>query len=216
MFLISPHAFYLFISVSKEDMEKLRHALKTLSEAEKQLRLSNDKWTWLTAALLQLAPDQQPMSPDSYAEASFKHSPVPNNIRQRDIPHTTPNGRDEMGHGQRGLSGITGVENGTKIPNGGVHNGCMMKNLTGKRRSGVSSTRAPVLSADLTEASGLPDPARRQKDIQKVWSAVLEEIQVNSLKKFMLGEGKLTSVSFGFGKLQIVSINIVNLDFLRL
>jgi DNA polymerase III subunit gamma/tau len=42
----------------KEDMEKLRQALKTLSEAEKQLRVSNDKLTWLTAALLQLAPDQ--------------------------------------------------------------------------------------------------------------------------------------------------------------
>jgi len=39
-------------------MEKLRQALKTLSEAEKQLRVSNDKLTWLTAALLQLAPDQ--------------------------------------------------------------------------------------------------------------------------------------------------------------
>jgi hypothetical protein len=31
--------------------------LKVLSEAEKQLRVSNDKITWLTAALLQLAPD---------------------------------------------------------------------------------------------------------------------------------------------------------------
>ncbi|CAA7402382.1 unnamed protein product [Spirodela intermedia] len=189
--------FFQRQTLSKEDMEKLRHALKTLSEAEKQLRLSNDKWTWLTAALLQLAPDQQYMLPDSSAETSLKHSPLPNNIRQRDIPHTSPNVRDEMGHGQKALSGITGVENGTKVVNGGVHNGCMMKNLTGKRHSGVSSTRAPVLSADLTETSGLPDPARRQKDVQKVWSAVLEKIQVNSLKKFMLGEGKLTSVSLG-------------------
>ncbi|CAA6665650.1 unnamed protein product [Spirodela intermedia] len=179
------HAFYLFISVSKEDMEKLRHALKTLSEAEKQLRLSNDKWTWLTAALLQLAPDQQYMLPDSSAETSLKHSPLPNNIRQRDIPHTSP------------MFGMRWAMVRKPFVNGGVHNGCMMKNLTGKRHSGVSSTRAPVLSADLTETSGLPDPARRQKDVQKVWSAVLEKIQVNSLKKFMLGEGKLTSVSLG-------------------
>ncbi|KAK6133546.1 hypothetical protein DH2020_032675 [Rehmannia glutinosa] len=35
---------------------KTRQALKTLSEAEKQLRVSNDRITWLTAALLQLAP----------------------------------------------------------------------------------------------------------------------------------------------------------------
>nr|GEX01554.1 protein STICHEL-like 3 [Tanacetum cinerariifolium] len=51
--------FFRRQALSKEDMEKLRLALKTLSEAEKQLRVSNDKLTWLTAALLQLAPDQQ-------------------------------------------------------------------------------------------------------------------------------------------------------------
>ncbi|ESQ39709.1 hypothetical protein EUTSA_v10000763mg [Eutrema salsugineum] len=47
--------------LSRKDMEKLRQALKTLSESEKQLRVSNDKLTWLTAALLQLAPDQRYM-----------------------------------------------------------------------------------------------------------------------------------------------------------
>ena len=46
-------------------MEKLRQALKTLSESEKQLRVSNDKVTWLTAALLQLAPDQRYLVPPS-------------------------------------------------------------------------------------------------------------------------------------------------------
>lgn len=35
-------------------MEGLKHALKLLSEAEKQLRVSNDRSTWFTATLLQL------------------------------------------------------------------------------------------------------------------------------------------------------------------
>ncbi|KAI7753722.1 hypothetical protein M8C21_023347 [Ambrosia artemisiifolia] len=63
-----------FLPVSKEDMEKLRLALKTLSEAEKQLRMSNDKLTWLTAALLQLAPDQQYVLPTSSVDASTYRS----------------------------------------------------------------------------------------------------------------------------------------------
>ncbi|KAG8077809.1 hypothetical protein GUJ93_ZPchr0007g3882 [Zizania palustris] len=50
--------FFKRPTLSKGDMEKLRQALKTLSESEKQLRLSNDQTTWLTAALLQLAPDK--------------------------------------------------------------------------------------------------------------------------------------------------------------
>ncbi|AED95289.1 AAA-type ATPase family protein [Arabidopsis thaliana] len=63
--------------LSKEDMEKLKQALKTLSESEKQLRVSNDKLTWLTAALLQLAPDKQYLLPhSSSADASFNHTPL--------------------------------------------------------------------------------------------------------------------------------------------
>ncbi|CAM6018615.1 unnamed protein product [Sphagnum balticum] len=41
----------------KEELRRLRQALKVLSEAEKQLRVSSDRPTWLTAALLQFAPD---------------------------------------------------------------------------------------------------------------------------------------------------------------
>lgn len=64
------------VAVSKEDMEKLRQALKTLSEAEKQLRVSSERMTWLTAALLQLAPDQRYTALTSSVNTSSDHSPV--------------------------------------------------------------------------------------------------------------------------------------------
>ncbi|XP_019166766.1 PREDICTED: protein STICHEL-like 3 isoform X2 [Ipomoea nil] len=68
--------FFRRQALSKDDMEKLRQALKTLSEAEKQLRVSNDRLTWLTAALLQLAPDQQYLLPSSSADTSFNQTPL--------------------------------------------------------------------------------------------------------------------------------------------
>lgn len=70
--------FFQRQALSKEDMEKLRQALKTLSEAEKQLRVSSERMTWLTAALLQLAPDQLYSNPDSSADTttSSDHSPI--------------------------------------------------------------------------------------------------------------------------------------------
>ncbi|KAK3225191.1 hypothetical protein Dsin_005053 [Dipteronia sinensis] len=40
---------------SEADMQKLSHALKILSETEKQLRMSKHQTTWLTVALLQLS-----------------------------------------------------------------------------------------------------------------------------------------------------------------
>lgn len=66
-------------SVTKKKMEKLRTALNTLSESEKQLRVSNDKITWLTASMLQLASDQQYMFPNSSGDTSFIESLLPTN-----------------------------------------------------------------------------------------------------------------------------------------
>ncbi|XP_057529618.1 protein STICHEL [Amaranthus tricolor] len=41
-------------SLSEMELEKLKHALKLLSESEKQLRASSERSTWFTATLLQL------------------------------------------------------------------------------------------------------------------------------------------------------------------
>ncbi|KAK4766617.1 hypothetical protein SAY87_008259 [Trapa incisa] len=46
---------FLRSHTSEADLHKLGHALKILSETEKQLRTSNNQATWLTAALLQLS-----------------------------------------------------------------------------------------------------------------------------------------------------------------
>ncbi|KAJ7967917.1 protein STICHEL [Quillaja saponaria] len=41
-------------SLTESELERLKHALKLLSEAEKQLRASSERSTWFTATLLQL------------------------------------------------------------------------------------------------------------------------------------------------------------------
>ncbi|CAN6482903.1 unnamed protein product [Victoria cruziana] len=90
--------FFRRPTLTKEEMERLRQALKTLSEAEKQLRMSNDRLTWLTAALLQLAPEQQYIVPSSSADTSFNHSPLrassrPESRPQASIRHELSNKR---------------------------------------------------------------------------------------------------------------------------
>ncbi|GAB2278251.1 hypothetical protein Dimus_012942 [Dionaea muscipula] len=47
-------------SLTDGEMEKLKHALKLLSEAEKQLRISSERSTWFTATLLQLGSVSSP------------------------------------------------------------------------------------------------------------------------------------------------------------
>ena len=184
-------------------MEKLRQALKTLSEAEKQLRMSNDKLTWLTAALLQLAPDQQYLLPSSSTETSFNHSPLAlNNMGGRDIARKVGE-RVEMPNNKRGLSTHVRLENlpgGTSADfrNSGSTNGI---NMDRKRNaaSGMASQWTSVQTSDAVRVNGRQVSGKSHKGHEELWLEVLEKIQINSMREFLYQEGKLISVSFGAG-----------------
>ena len=182
--------------VSKEDMEKLRQALKTLSEAEKQLRMSNDKLTWLTAALLQLAPDQQYILPISSAATSSHHSPLPlNDVGGRDVARK---GGElvELRNNSGGLENLHVGSSGDFET--GIMNGL---NLNRKRHSvaGMAPQQTSTVSTDLIRVTGRQNLVKNRKGIEEIWLEVLEKIQVSGLKEFLYQEGKLISVSFGAG-----------------
>ncbi|KAK6917726.1 DNA polymerase III, gamma subunit, domain III, partial [Dillenia turbinata] len=180
----STRKFFRRQTLSKEEMEKLRLALKTLSEAEKQLRMSNDKLTWLTAALLQLAPDQQYMLPSS-ADTSFNQTPM---------AHTSTGGRaiikkDNAEHTymptERGLSANVKIENTHTGSNHDAYGSTMM------RGSGT------VRETNVNRVNGRKTAANGSLQIDEIWSEVLDNIQIKSLKDFLSQEGKLISVSLG-------------------
>ncbi|KAK2993648.1 hypothetical protein RJ640_019288 [Escallonia rubra] len=61
-------------SLNEAELERLKHALKLLSEAEKQLRVSSERSTWFTATLLQLGsvPSPDPTHSGSSRRQSSK------------------------------------------------------------------------------------------------------------------------------------------------
>ncbi|KAB5534176.1 hypothetical protein DKX38_017262 [Salix brachista] len=189
--------------LSKEDMEKLRQALKTLSEAEKQLRMSNDKLTWLTAALLQLAPDQQYLLPSSSTETSFNHSPLAlNNTGGRDFARKGGE-RVEMSNNKRVMSTHVRLGNlpgGTSVDfrNSGSTNGI---NMDRKRNaaSGMAPQWSSVQTSDAVLVNGRKVSGKSCKGHEEIWLEVLEKVQINSMREFLYQEGKLISVSFGSG-----------------
>ncbi|XVF27445.1 hypothetical protein REPUB_Repub14bG0107000 [Reevesia pubescens] len=186
--------------LSKEDMEKLRQALKTLSEAEKQLRMSNDKLTWLTAALLQLAPDQQYILPISSADTSSHHSPLPlSDAGGRDIARK---GGElvELHNNSRGLSRNARLENLHAGSSGDFETGIMNGiNLDRKRNAvaGLAPQQTSTVSSDLFRVTGRQNLVKNCKGIEEIWLEVLEKIQISNLKEFLYQEGKLISFSFG-------------------
>ncbi|OVA04055.1 AAA+ ATPase domain [Macleaya cordata] len=188
--------FFRRLTLSKEDMEKLRQALKTLSEAEKQLRTSNDKLTWLTAALLQLAPDKLYMLPSSSADTSFNHSPLVRN---------NPNGRDltERGfveHAQMSNSDL-GLPTGVRIREHQTGSAADVNRdnikVNGSITAGKKNAGMTPLKSDVSRASAGCISGKDRKEIEEIWLGVLDKIEINTLKQFMHEEGKLVSVSFG-------------------
>ncbi|RVW83762.1 Protein STICHEL-like 3 [Vitis vinifera] len=164
--------FFRRQALSKEDMEKLRQALKTLSEAEKQLRMSNDKLTWLTAALLQLAPDQQYMLPSSSADTSFNHSPlVPNNASGRDMVRKGNDSHNEMPNTERSLSTNVRIEKLQAGSSGDIFDNGMMKSSSIDRKkhagSGMARQQSSAHSADTNRLSGKQIPGKVVKKLKK-------------------------------------------------
>ncbi|KAG6778902.1 hypothetical protein POTOM_015265 [Populus tomentosa] len=186
--------------LSKEDMEKLRQALKTLSEAEKQLRMSNDKLTWLTAALLQLAPDQQYLLPSSSTETSFNHSPLAqNNMGGRDI--SRKGGEHEMPNNGRDLSMHVRLESFPGGTSADFHNNGSTNGISMDRKrniaSGMAPQRSPAQTSDAIRVNSRQVSGKSHKGYEEIWLEVLEKIQINSMREFLYQEGKLISVSFG-------------------
>lgn len=186
-------------------MEKLRQALKTLSEAEKQLRMSNDKLTWLTAALLQLAPDQQYMLPTS-SDNSFNHSPLAlNNPDGREAARRTSTSV-EIPHKERRLSMDARIEN---LHAGSSADGMTKGFSSDNKRLAVAGFAPQQASSHVTDMVRMNDRqafGKNRKGIEEIWLEVLDRIQVNGLKELLYQEGKLISVSFGAGEHRICFI----------
>ncbi|KAF5736261.1 protein STICHEL-like 3 isoform X1 [Tripterygium wilfordii] len=187
--------------LSKEDMEKLRQALKTLSEAEKQLRISNDKLTWLTAALLQLAPDQQYMLPSSSADTSLNQSPFAlNNAGGRGMARRGGE-HSEMPGNERGLSANVRLENYKAGGSGDAVDNSMMTGIPidRKRHAGpkLVPQRTLALTSDMFKVSDRHIPSKSSEAIEEIWLEVLGMIQISSVRHFLYQQGKLLSVSFG-------------------
>ncbi|CAN4082194.1 unnamed protein product [Withania somnifera] len=192
--------FFRCQAISKQDMEKLRQALKTLSEAEKQLRMSNDRLTWLTAALLQLAPDQQYMLPNSSADTSFIQSPLGYNAGGTERPRKSNVEHADMLHKDRGFPSKDRAENLQPGCSSDIYSDSRMKGVCiGAKRyngAGVSNQKAYSVSSDKNRTSSVQVTSKLHRDIEELWLEVLENIEINGLKEFMYREGKLASVSF--------------------
>lgn len=189
--------FFRRQTLSKEDMEKLRQALRTLSEAEKNLRLSTDKLTWLTAALLQIVPDQHHVMPCSLIDTNYNQTPLfINSIDERlEVGNTVKEGNEEF-YSNGELNRITGLD--SMQVNHKINN----NNIWGKEHFEFAQNGKEHLGHSpkaiwSTEEKSTYRLGKSCKSYEKLWREVIENIQSDALKLFLSQEGRLDSVCLG-------------------
>lgn len=183
-------------------MEGLKHALKLLSEAEKQLRVSNDRSTWFTATLLQLgsmpspgtthtgssrrqssrATDDDPSSLSREVMAykqrigglHFSKSASPASIRKRSGNHA---------HEPKSFSRV-------------IDNTCYKSSSS----SQVPESDASISSHDNSTASTMMLTQRSSEKLNDIWRKCIEKCHSKTLRQLLYTHGKLISISEVEGK----------------
>lgn len=224
--------FFRKKELTKEDMERLRQALKILSEAEKQLRGASDRMTWLTAALLQFAPDQSYLLPNSSVDTSVTQSPI-GQSNTIEIPVFNPFPQKQVklhdryaGYSEPGpimadqAKGIRISESSKISASDPRQQPCTSsqspQRSCGSRGPKVMFETLPLKASSSTrsdnygETSSWQTTITNKAELEDVWQRVLDAVHSNSLRKFLQTEGRLLSLTLRKG------FAVAVLEFLQL
>lgn len=164
---------YTSVGAAEDDMRQLSHALKILSQTEKQLRVSNNQMTWLTVALLQLS------STDSSHEGSDPRLSTRSLLAQGEV---------NFGNASL-LIYVVYIETKTTMAHFHSTDGDFLSSSsTGE--SFKRSVACACVDAE-SEKTGLKYD---KETLDLVWIRAAATCSSSSLKKFLLKRGNLVSV----------------------
>lgn len=222
-------------ALTEEELERLRRALKILSEAEKQLRVSNDQTTWLTAALLQFGSGRSLLVPTS-AGTSATQSPAA--IKERNnygLLYSGSSSRQLLNNKKlfepsQELSDSMAMQKpGVGNGNGSLNQGHIVLFNESNKGIPVSKIKAQVHSVSCSPGLGHSgrsfsdgindnnDSAQPQlscispSKLDELWRRTIEECHSNTLRQLLCKQGKLLSVSMGKG-FAVVQLEFWNPD----
>jgi len=188
--------------VTEADMEGLKHALKLLSEAEKQLRVSNDRSTWFTATLLQLG--SMPSPGTTHTGSSRRQS----SRATDDDPASVS--REVMAYKQRigGLHFSKSASPASVIKRNGNHsheakpfsrvidNNCYKSSSS----SQMIESEGSIASHENSIASTMMLNQRSSEKLNDIWRKCIERCHSKTLRQLLYTHGKLISISEVEGK----------------
>lgn len=194
---------WISCSVNEAELERLKNALKLLSEAEKQLRTSSERTTWFTATLLQLGSvpssditqssssrrqsykttEDEPSSASREA-TSFKHKSGLQYMSQKSTPTASH---------QKAVNGSSGLQ----------IDGFSLKSKPSN--SPVINDGSTVVSSDDLIVGNTMFRCIDSEKLCDIWACCIERCHSKTLRQLLQDYGKLVSISEVQGKLIVCS-----------
>ncbi|KAG6600701.1 Protein STICHEL, partial [Cucurbita argyrosperma subsp. sororia] len=184
-------------SLSETEVERLKHALKFLSEAEKQLRVSSERSTWFTATLLQLG-----------SISSLDFTPTGSNRRQSckttdDDPSTTSNGT--IGYKQKSFSHLIpklgSPASLCNLKNGNYNNQGDLSPMVDSLSNNPKPTHKQFMegkdsfSRDDATLRNMVFRCKNSEKLDNIWVHCIERCHSKTLRQLLYAYGKLLSLS---------------------
>ncbi|KAM1120553.1 hypothetical protein ACFXTH_044675 [Malus domestica] len=197
---IKHDSFFGDRNLAEAELERLKHALKILSEAEKQLRVSSERSTWFTATLLQLG---SVPSPDLTRSCSRRHSSKTteddsSSASREAATYKQKSNAQYMLHKSISHASVQKALNGNSNHQGDS----LSRNNNAKPLHGhfTDSGASTPLHDDVTAGNAILRCANSEK-LEDVWAQCIERCHSKTLRQLLHSHGKLVSISEAEGVL---------------
>lgn len=191
--------------VNEAELERLKHALKLLSEAEKQLRVSSERSTWFTATLLQLGSVHSPdltQSGSSRRQSSKTTEEDPSSSSREVTVYKQKSGAQYMARNSTSPASLHEAVNRNSSHQGEVlsridgHSSYSKPPPHGRLKDGSSL----AASHNTDKVGNMIITCRNSEKLGDIWAKCIERCHSKTLKQLLWAHAKLWSISEVEGK----------------
>ncbi|EEF42984.1 replication factor C / DNA polymerase III gamma-tau subunit, putative [Ricinus communis] len=179
-------------SLTEAELERLKHALKLLSEAEKQLRVSSDRSTWFTATLLQLGSVPSPdltQSSSSRRQSSRTTEEDPSSASREVTVYKQKSDAQYLSRRSSSPASLYKAINGKSS-----HRGEFGFNSKLRPSHSIDSCMSSA-SRDDELVESMPLRYRNAEKLDRIWEKCIANCHSNTLRQLLHTHGKLFSLS---------------------
>ncbi|XVE89317.1 hypothetical protein DITRI_Ditri19aG0192700 [Diplodiscus trichospermus] len=193
------HSFLGGRALTEAELEKLKGALKLLSKAEKQLRVSSERSTWFTATLLQLGSLSSPdltQSGSSHRQSSKTTEDDPSSTSREAIAYKQKSGTQYMPWKSTSPASLDKSVNSNSNHQGELVSRINVYGSNSKPSHGLVVDEGALPAARHNNLSGnMILACRNSEKLDNIWAKCIDKCHSKTLRQLLHAHGKLLSLA---------------------